>query len=111
TFKITLKCDPNKFPGYTDGVREDYKSMTFSTKCACDDACASNNDNPAENSNGLSTGSIILIVFFLLLFVYVVAGILIKRYKMGVESVPEVIPNYEFWAGIPSLVKVRRVLS
>ena len=49
--------------------------------------------------------------FFVLLFVYLVAGILIKRYKMGVESVPEVIPNYEFWARIPSLVKVRRVLS
>ena len=32
------------------------QSMVFSTKCACDDACASNNDN------GLSTGSIILIV-------------------------------------------------
>ena len=27
---------------------------------------------------------------------------------MGVESVPEVIPNFEFWAGIPSLVKVNR---
>ena len=27
---------------------------------------------------------------------------------MGVESVPEVIPDYEFQAGIPSLVKVRR---
>ena len=49
--------------------------------------------------------------FFVSIFVYLVAGILIKRYKMGVESVPEVIPNYEFWAGIPSLVKVRRVLS
>ena len=49
--------------------------------------------------------------FFVLLFVYLVAGILIKRYKMGVESVPEVIPNYEFWAGIPSLIKVRGVLS
>lgn len=102
TFKITLKCDPSKFPGYTDGVTEDYTykdskySMVFSTKCACDDACASNNDNPAENSNGLSYGSIILIVFFVLLFVYLVAGILIKWYKMEVETVPEVIPNYEF---------------
>jgi len=43
-----------------------------------------------------------------LLLVYLVAGILIKRYKMGVESVPEVIPNFEFWAGIPPLVKVNR---
>ena len=43
-----------------------------------------------------------------MLLVYLIAGVLIKRYKMGVESVPEVIPNYEFWAGIPSLVKVNR---
>ncbi|XP_073235403.1 uncharacterized protein [Porites lutea] len=45
TFKITLKCDPGKFPGYTDGVTEVYTpltseySMTFSSKCACDDGC------------------------------------------------------------------------
>ena len=32
----------------------------------------------------------------MLLFVYLVAGILIKWYKMEVETVPEVIPNYEF---------------
>ena len=44
--------------------------------------------------------------FFVLLFVYLIAGILIKKYKMGVESMPEMIPNYEFWAGVPSLVKV-----
>ena len=42
--------------------------------------------------------------FFALLHVYLIAGILIKRYKMGVDSVPEVLPNFEFWAGIPSLV-------
>ena len=46
--------------------------------------------------------------FFALLLVYLIAGVLIKRYKMGVESVPEVTPNYEFWAGIPCLVKVNR---
>ena len=43
-----------------------------------------------------------------MLLVYLIAGILITRYKMGVESVPEVIPNFEFWAGIPPLVKVNR---
>ena len=28
TFKITLKCDPGKFPGYTDGVTEVYTPLT-----------------------------------------------------------------------------------
>ena len=26
---------------------------------------------------------------------------------MGMDSMPEMVPHYEFWAGIPSLVKVR----
>lgn len=26
---------------------------------------------------------------------------------MRVESMPEMVPNYEFWAGIPSLLKVK----
>jgi len=108
--KIKLMCDESKYPGATDGVSEDYQpldstySMTFKSKCACDDGCVSNNPSGSGNT-GLSTGSILLIVFFVLLFVYLIGGIVIKKYKMGVESMPEMIPNYEFWAGIPSLVK------
>ena len=45
--------------------------------------------------------------FFVLLFVCLTGGIVFKKYKMGVESMPEMVPNYEFWASVPSLVKVR----
>jgi len=48
--------------------------------------------------------------FFVVLFVYLIGGVVIKKYKMGVENMPEMIPNYEFWTGIPSLVKVRSQL-
>ena len=44
--------------------------------------------------------------FFVLLIVYVIGGILVNKFKMGVESMPEMCPNYQFWAGIPSLIKV-----
>lgn len=107
--EITLKCDESQYPGNTgSGVTERYEpknsayTMVFTSRCACDNGC----DSPSESgSSKLSIGSILLIVFFALLLFYLIAGVLIKRYKMGVESVPEVIPNYEFWAGIPSLVK------
>ena len=42
----------------------------------------------------------------MLLIVYVIGGILINKYKRGVESMPEMCPNYTFWAGVPSLIKV-----
>lgn len=107
--EITLKCDESQYPGNTgSGVTERYEpensayTMVFTSRCACDNAC---NSSSESGSSKLSIGSILLIVFFALLLVYLIAGVLIKRYKMGVESVPEVIPNYEFWAGIPSLVK------
>lgn len=45
--------------------------------------------------------------FFVLLIVYIIGGILINKYKFGLESMPEMCPNYHFWAGIPSLIKVK----
>ena len=45
--------------------------------------------------------------FFVLVFVYLICGILIKKFKMGAEGLTEMVPNYEFWADIPSLIKVR----
>ena len=45
--------------------------------------------------------------FFVLAFVYLICGILIKKFKMGAEGLTEMIPNYDFWADIPCLIKVR----
>ncbi|XP_020625256.1 cation-dependent mannose-6-phosphate receptor-like [Orbicella faveolata] len=102
--QIGLKCNESKFPGEVTSVLEDLVasvsdfSTTFTSKCACDDGC------PLD-SGGLSAGSILLIVFFVLLIVYVIGGILINKYKFGVQSMPEMCPNYQFWAGVPSLIK------
>ena len=45
--------------------------------------------------------------FFVLAFAYLIGGILIKKFKMGAEGLTEMVPNYEFWADILSLIKVR----
>ena len=37
-------------------------------------------------------------IFFVLAFVYLICGILIKKFKMGSEGLTEMVPNYEFWA-------------
>jgi len=113
TVFINLKCDEGQSPGTLSGVKEDFVhkdskyTTTFTSKCACDDGCP----YPEETGTGLSAGSILLIVFFVLLIVYVIGGIMINKLKMGVESMPEMCPNYQFWAGIPSLIKDGVVFS
>ncbi|XP_068716301.1 uncharacterized protein [Montipora foliosa] len=107
-FTITLFCEAEEYPGKTSGVTEKHAQkphyeMTFKSKCACDDGCPV--PPQSESNKRLSTGSILLIVFFTLLLLYLVGGIVIKRYKMGVQTMPEMIPNYELWAQIPSLIK------
>lgn len=46
--------------------------------------------------------------FFVLLFVYLIAGLLYNKYRKGVQSLPEMVPNYSFWADFPFLVKVSK---
>ncbi|XP_067022396.1 uncharacterized protein [Acropora muricata] len=108
--KITLICDPlkpgngtiEKLTGEVIGSTTVYTG-SFTSRYAC--------AKGGGSSTGLSTGSILLIVFFPLLLLYIVAGILINYHGRGVRSMPEMLPNYSFWADFPFLVKDGAVLS
>ncbi|ENN70493.1 hypothetical protein HUJ04_007936 [Dendroctonus ponderosae] len=52
----------------------------------------------------LSTGSIFCVIFFVAALTYFVGGGLIMYFARGARGV-EVIPNFDFWASIPGLVK------
>nr|XP_002126668.1 putative mannose 6-phosphate receptor-like protein C530.09c [Ciona intestinalis] len=58
---------------------------------------------PKKSGGGLSAGSVLLIIFFVLLFVYLVGGILYNRYK-NEETGLDMLPNKEFWASLPGLI-------
>ncbi|CAH3167376.1 unnamed protein product [Pocillopora meandrina] len=98
---IVLMCDHTEDRGKFSQFLEhkiipDKKSLytaTFSTKYAC------------FESGGLSTGSILLIVFFPLVLIYFIAGLLYNKIHKGVSSFPEMIPNHSFWGDVPFLVK------
>jgi len=100
--KITLKCDPSEpgngtIPKFTEsGSGKVLYSGTFTSKYAC---------ATGGSSGGLSVGSILLIIFFPLLLMYIIIGLLINRYGRGIESMPEMLPNHSFWADFPFLVK------
>ncbi|KAF6030049.1 hypothetical protein EB796_011646 [Bugula neritina] len=52
----------------------------------------------------ISGGSVLLIIFFVGLFLYLVIGILVNKCVRGAVGL-EVIPNYAFWQDLPSLTK------
>ncbi|XP_076451941.1 cation-dependent mannose-6-phosphate receptor-like [Babylonia areolata] len=56
----------------------------------------------APSGSFLSIGSIILIVFFCVAAVYLVAGALYQRFVLGAKGI-EQIPNYEFWKDFGNL--------
>jgi len=59
---------------------------------------------PGTVPSGLSPGDVMLIIFFCGFGVYFIIGILVKRFHMG-ETGAQMIPNVEFWSGLPGLVK------
>lgn len=97
---IKLKCDESQLGKFelfheqeVPGEQKSIYISTFSSKYAC------------PKSGGLSTGSILLIVFFPLVLVYFIAGLLFNKIHKGVNSFPEMIPNHSFWGDLPFLVK------
>jgi hypothetical protein len=58
-----------------------------------------------QASENLSTGAVLLILFFVTLTVYLVGGMLFNIFFLGARGI-EVVPNLDFWKGLPSLVHV-----
>lgn len=60
--------------------------------------------NTPDNPSGLSLGSILLIIFFSLMVVYIILGALYNKFARSREG-KEVFPHYTFWIELPVLVK------
>lgn len=93
TFRI--KCDKGKSKlqesDFTFEEGQETLTISFSHRTGC------------HGRGGLSPGSVMLIIIFVSLSVYLIAGIAINiavRQKTGAE----IIPNWGFWKGCPSLI-------
>jgi 1,2-dihydroxy-3-keto-5-methylthiopentene dioxygenase len=100
TTRIQLHCS-NNTTGQLTVVRQETYSYTLklSHKCCCSNAC-----QHSGGGSSLSIGSILLIVFFGLLIVYFVGGMVYNRAVRGSQGV-EMIPQYRFWTGLPGVIK------
>ncbi|GFS14775.1 cation-dependent mannose-6-phosphate receptor [Elysia marginata] len=68
------------------------------------EACCPVGGASAGQSEGLSVGSILLIVFVSLVFVYIVAGVAVQ---VGLKKADgkDRIPHVTFWIAVPGLIK------
>lgn len=57
-----------------------------------------------DDESVLSTGSVLLIIFFVFASLYLIVGVLTKKYYRGAEGL-EMIPNYDFWVDLPYLCR------
>ncbi|XP_013089957.2 cation-dependent mannose-6-phosphate receptor-like [Biomphalaria glabrata] len=99
---VSFKCVQNSKPLFIpygfDNVTKQY-NFEVETMCACDNAC-----HTAPETGGISTGSILLIIFFVMIFLYLTIGAINGKIN-GQSSGLQVLPHYEFWVGFPGLVK------
>ncbi|GAB1608708.1 hypothetical protein Ahia01_001155200 [Argonauta hians] len=59
---------------------------------------------PLPRHATLSTGSILLIMFLLVMVTYLLGGFAFKHFYVGAQGV-EIIPHYTFWSDFPLLVR------
>ncbi|KAK3771289.1 hypothetical protein RRG08_024368 [Elysia crispata] len=97
--RLQLNCSPeNGKLNFINQTASALPVITYSFRLDTHYACL----NP--HSGGLSTGSVLVIIFFVAIIVYLVGGTLFLKYVRKAEG-RESIPNYEFWSDFPSLVK------
>jgi len=58
-----------------------------------------------NSEKGLSTGSVLVILFFVCAGTYFIGGIIVLKALRGATGW-EMVPNHDFWCKLPSLVKV-----
>ncbi|XP_062582051.1 uncharacterized protein LOC134243837 isoform X3 [Saccostrea cucullata] len=95
TTTLYLKCDqgPDVFTPAGETGSATYV-LTFQSKYAC----------PRKDSGGISAGSILIIIFFGLLFVYLIGGVLFQIF-IRKNSGKNALLNSSFWFGLPGLIK------
>lgn len=101
---VSLLCGAKEdFQSQGEGKGEDKKHYYFTLTSPL--LCPYGPPNPGGGGkSGLSTGSVLLIIFFVLLIVYFIVGAVFLKYRRGAEG-EEMIPNLEFWKALPGLIK------
>lgn len=100
---VTYLCDPTADSAtmtMTGGDGTQVYYFTVVSKCACPNGCSGNPSGPGK----LSGGSVLLIIFVVLVALYLLGGAAYKRTRYGSAGLG-MVPNIDFWRSIPVMIK------
>ncbi|CAL1535582.1 unnamed protein product [Lymnaea stagnalis] len=101
--EVMFLCDATRQVPQLDVIGEVITgtvSMNMWSNCACPNQCKRVDPLPTDSS--LTTGSIMVIIFFSMLFVYLIFG-LVFNYTNN-KTGKELLPNYGFWSSVHGLI-------
>jgi len=96
---ISLTCSENAgTPSFTLTNEGEQGMYTFElqSKYAC---------IREPSASGLSAGSILLIIFLILVILYIVGGVCFNLFYRHNSGAAQVLPNTQFWSSLPGLIK------
>jgi len=79
-------------------------TLKSSTLCAVAPPVVPPKSRPGASPDAISGGSVFLILFFIITFLYFLIGILYNKHY-GKKTGIDVVPNIEFWKEVPSYLK------
>ncbi|XP_045169913.1 cation-dependent mannose-6-phosphate receptor-like [Mercenaria mercenaria] len=107
---VTFQCDPNADPP-TDTALGETSTTIYGFTVASKYACVPGGPDPGpgpgpsvEVSVSISVGSVLVIVFFAVLVVYLIAGVVFNKFVRH-NTGKELMPNVTLWVAFPGLVK------
>ncbi|XP_063242839.1 uncharacterized protein LOC134542466 [Bacillus rossius redtenbacheri] len=103
---IQLVCESVPGAGSTlviEAVNTSYAALVLKSPWACARRVM-DADAADTTMEGMSTGSLLVILFFVFSLVYAGGGALALRFLRGASG-REMIPNYDFWADLPYLCR------
>lgn len=111
--KIYVSCSASADPGFfykvEEGTCNSVLYMWSASGCGkevpYEGSGAEGSGSGSKKGGGIGAGGIILILLCVGVVVYLVGGAIFQWKVRGATTPKEMVPNREFWASIPSLVK------
>ncbi|XP_065190585.1 uncharacterized protein LOC135821512 [Sycon ciliatum] len=102
--KLNVRCDMSKDDDLIfDAEEENWQWRLLTSYMILNSKWGCPGYKEPSTSSGLYGGSVMLIILFVLVPVYLAAGVAygVAQHKTGVE----LIPNFSFWSSLPDLIK------
>jgi len=104
--EIRFTCDPNNNndPTYLNEMPTKEYNLEWVTKYGCPVGSSDSGSSTGGSGGGMDGGWVFVIIVLVGFSVYFIVGLIIKKVKFDAHGT-DLIPNRDFWCGLPGLMK------